>query len=143
MSSLTHNKTRAPSAAYAMPERPAQTVMVVEDHDDTRFMLRWALEASGYRVLEAADGLEAVEVAERERPDLILIDGTLPRLDGLSATRRIRQQSFMRDVPILALSGDATPDFHTDALAAGCNALFVKPIVLATMVERIKNLLPH
>nr|MBA3765987.1 response regulator [Acidobacteriota bacterium] len=60
-------------------------VLVAEDHEDTRVMLRLILERSGCRVYEAADGLEAVEAAERERPDLILMDGSLPRLDGLGA----------------------------------------------------------
>lgn len=146
MTHLAPNKTPAPVASFAFDEHmddARRTVMVVEDHDDTRFMLRWALESSGYRVVEAADGLEAVEVARTERPDLILIDGTLPRLDGLAATRRIRQQTLMRDVPILALSGHASPDFQDEAMAAGCNALLVKPVVIQTMVERIKNLLPR
>jgi CheY-like chemotaxis protein len=151
MAHLARNKTSAahpPAAAssYALQEQADSrrlTVMVVEDHDDTRFMLRWALESSGYRVVEAADGLEAVEIARRENPDLILMDGTLPRLDGLDATRRIRQQTLMHDVPILALSGHTTPDFQTAALAAGCNAIITKPFVIDAMVKRIKNLLPQ
>ncbi|HEX8476076.1 MAG TPA: response regulator [Pyrinomonadaceae bacterium] len=147
MAHLARNKTPAPPAtSYAMPEHTDEhrlTVMVVEDHDDTRFMLRWALETSGYRVVEAADGLEAVEIAKREKPDLILMDGTLPLLDGLDATRRIRQQALMNDVPILALSGHTTPDFQTAALAAGCNAIIAKPVVIDAMVKRIKNLLPQ
>lgn len=112
-------------------------VLVVEDHDDTRFMLRMMLEMMGCHVIEAANGLEAVEVSQREQPELILMDGSLPLLDGLSATRRIREISELADVPIVALSGHAKPEFHTAALAAGCNDCFVKPFEF----EQLKNLI--
>jgi two-component system cell cycle response regulator DivK len=104
------------------------TVMVVEDFEDNRFMMRRLLEMSGYRVLEAINGEEAVELAHRERPELILMDLSLPQLDGLAATRRIRQHSDLRDVPIVAVSAHDTADFHADALAAGCNDYVTKPI---------------
>ena len=105
-----------------------QTVMVVEDFEDNRFMMRRLLEMSGYQVLEAINGEEAVEIAKRERPDLILMDLSLPLLDGLAATRRIRQEAELRDVPIVAVSAHDTADFHADALAAGCNDYVTKPI---------------
>ena len=104
------------------------TVMVVEDFEDNRFMMRRLLEMSGYRVLEAINGEEAVELAHRERPQLILMDLSLPQLDGLAATRRIRQNADLRDVPIVAVSAHDTADFHADALAAGCNDYVTKPI---------------
>jgi CheY-like chemotaxis protein len=112
-------------------------VLVVEDHEDTRFMLRTILERSGCRVLEAADGFEAVEIAGREQPDLILMDGSLPILSGLAATRLIRENTLLQDVLIVALSGWATPSFHAAALAAGCNECFDKPIDF----KRLKSLL--
>ena len=104
------------------------TVMVVEDFEDNRFMMRRLLEMSGYRVVEAVNGQEAVEIALRERPDLILMDLSLPLLDGLAATRRIREQPDLRQVPIVAVSAHDTADFHADALAAGCNEYVTKPI---------------
>jgi CheY-like chemotaxis protein len=110
---------------------------VVEDHEDTRFILRWVLERSGCRVVEAADGFEAVEMAGREQPDLILIDGSLPLLSGLAATRLIRQNTLLQEVLIVALSGWATPSFHAAALAAGCNECLDKPIDF----NRLKGLL--
>ncbi|HEX8853430.1 MAG TPA: response regulator [Pyrinomonadaceae bacterium] len=103
-------------------------VLVVEDFEDNRFMMRRLLEMSGYRVVEAVNGQEAVETAQRERPDLILMDLSLPLLDGLAATRRIRQQDGLSKVPIVAVSAHDTADFHADALAAGCNEYVTKPI---------------
>jgi two-component system, cell cycle response regulator DivK len=119
-----------------------QTVLVVEDFEDNRFMMRRLLEMSGYRVLEAINGEEAVEIAERERPGLILMDLSLPLLDGLAATRRIRQHEALRDVPIVAVSAHDTADFHADALAAGCNDYVTKPIDFDQLETLLGRLLP-
>jgi two-component system, cell cycle response regulator DivK len=119
-----------------------QTVLVVEDFEDNRFMMRRLLEMSGYRVLEAINGEEAVEMAERERPGLILMDLSLPLLDGLAATRRIRQHEALRDVPIVAVSAHDTADFHADALAAGCNDYVTKPIDFDQLEALLGRLLP-
>jgi len=118
------------------------TVLVVEDFEDNRFMMRRLLEMSGYRVLEAINGEEAVEVARRERPGLILMDLSLPLLDGLAATRRIRQHEDLRDVPIVAVSAHDTADFHADALAAGCNDYVTKPIDFDQLEALLGRLLP-
>jgi CheY-like chemotaxis protein len=118
------------------------TVMVVEDFEDNRFMMRRLLEMSGYRVLEAVNGEEAVELAHRERPQLILMDLSLPQLDGLAATRRIRQYPDMKDVPIVAVSAHDTADFHADALAAGCNDYVTKPIDFDQLEALLSRLLP-
>jgi CheY-like chemotaxis protein len=117
-------------------------VMVVEDFEDNRFMMRRLLEMSGYRVLEAINGEEAVELAHRERPQLILMDLSLPQLDGLAATRRIRQHADLRDVPIVAVSAHDTADFHADALAAGCNDYVTKPIDFDQLEALLNRLLP-
>ena len=109
-------------------EREKPLVLVAEDHEDTRFMLRTIFEMKGCHVVEACDGLQAVEVAGREQPDLILIDGSLPLLDSLAATRLIRGNAFMRKVFIVALNGWGTLSFHDAALAAGCNDCLNKPI---------------
>ncbi len=119
-----------------------QTVMVVEDFEDNRFMMRRLLEMSGYRVLEAINGEQAVEIARRERPGLILMDLSLPLLDGLAATRRIREQADLRDVPIVAVSAHDTADFHAEALAAGCNDYVTKPIDFDQLEELLQRLLP-
>lgn len=104
------------------------TVMVVEDFEDNRFMMRRLLEMSGYRVVEAVNGREAVDKAVSERPDLILMDLSLPLLDGLTATRHIREHEALKKIPIVAVSAHDTADFHADALAAGCNEYVTKPI---------------
>jgi CheY-like chemotaxis protein len=106
------------------------TILVVEDHDDTREMLHILLETWGCRVVEACNGLEAVEAASRERPELILMDSRLPLLDGLEATRRIRENGLRDQVKILALNGSGSPRYHADALAAGCDDSLEKPFDL-------------
>jgi two-component system cell cycle response regulator DivK len=121
----------------------APVVMVVEDFEDNRFMMRRLLEMSGYRVLEAVNGEEAVELARRERPHLILMDLSLPQLDGLAATRRIRQHEALRRVPIIAVSAHDTSDFHADALAAGCNDYVTKPIDFEQLERLLSRLLPE
>ncbi len=103
-------------------------VLLVEDTEDNRLMMRRLLELSGYRVTEAVNGVEAVRVAERETPNIILMDLSLPIVDGLAATRRIRQLPELAKVPIVAVSAHDTADFYAEALAAGCNAYITKPI---------------
>ena len=104
------------------------TVLVVEDFDETRFMIKLALELNGYSVLEAVNGQEAVEIAQRERLDLILMDLGLPLLDGFAATRRIREETRLHDMPIVAVTAHATADYRVKAFAAGCNEYVTKPI---------------
>ena len=104
------------------------SVLLVEDTEDNRIMMRRLLELSGYRVSEAVNGLEAVNVAERETPNIILMDLSLPIVDGLAVTRRIRRLPDLEKVPIIAVSAHDTADFHAEALAAGCDAYITKPI---------------
>lgn len=82
----------------------------------------------GYRVVEAANGREAVEFAERECPDLILMDLSLPEMDGLTATKLIRKLEGMCDTPIIALTAHDAAQFHKAAIAAGCNEYVTKPV---------------
>jgi CheY-like chemotaxis protein len=124
-------------------EKALKTVLVVEDFEDNRFMMRRLLEMSGYRVVEAVNGQEAVERAVSERPDLILMDLSLPYLDGLAATRRIRQQDGLGRVPIVAVSAHDTADFHADALAAGCNEYVTKPIDFDHLESLLRRLAPQ
>lgn len=112
-----------------LSERPARrpTVLVVAHHDDTRDMLHTLLEMWGCRVVEACNGLEAVEAASREKPELILMDARLPFLDGLQATRRIRENGLRDQVKIVVLNSSGNPCYHADALAAGCDDSTEKP----------------
>ena len=111
-------------------------VLVIEDHDDTRFLLKYLLGVRGFRVVEAADGEEAICIAESNCPDLILMDISLPRLDGLAATRRMRGIATLYDVPIVYLSGHAEPAFRGAALATGGNDFLVKPLDIGEL-ERV------
>ena len=115
-------------------------VLVVEDFEDNRFMMRRLLEMSGYRVVEAVNGNQAVEAAAREHPDIILMDLSLPQLDGLAATRRIREQQGEHRVPIVAVSAHDSADFHAEALAAGCNEYVTKPIDFDQLVQLLSRL---
>ncbi len=116
-------------------------ILVVEDFEDNRFMMRKLLEMSGYDVVEAENGYQAIEVARSIEPDLILMDLSLPMLDGLAATRRIREQTALSKVPIIAVSAHDTADFHADALAAGCNEYMTKPIDFDDLEHLLSRLL--
>ena len=117
------------------------TVLVVEDFEDNRFMMRRLLEMSGYKVVEAVNGRQAVESAAAESPDIILMDLSLPLLDGLAATRKIREQGGASRVPIIAVSAHDSADFHAEALAAGCNEYVTKPIDFDQLVKLLERLL--
>jgi two-component system, cell cycle response regulator DivK len=117
------------------------TVLVVEDYDDMSLAMRLALERKGYHILEASDGAQAVEVAARERPDLILMDLSLPVMDGLAATERIRANADLRDTVVVAVTGQQDQDYRARALAAGCNAFVSKPVDFEWLDELISELL--
>ena len=117
------------------------TVLLVEDTEDNRQMMRRLLELSGYRVVEATNGKEAVEVASRVRPQIILMDLSLPLVDGLAATRSIRVLPGLDKVPIVAVSAHDSADFHSEALAAGCDAYITKPIDYSELEEVVGRLL--
>jgi CheY-like chemotaxis protein len=117
-------------ANYA-PARPL--VLVADDHEDTRLLFRTVLEVRGYRVIEAADGEETVRTAESARPDLILLDGSLPRLSGVDAARRIRASTDIGHVPIVFISGHTGANFLALAREAGCNEYLVKPFDLGEL----------
>jgi CheY-like chemotaxis protein len=102
--------------------------LVVEDFEDSRFMMRRLLEMAGYNVVEATDGEEAVRLATEKHPSVILMDLSLPKLDGLSATRKIRKQKGCQHVPIVAVSAHDGPESRREALAAGCDEYVTKPI---------------
>ena len=116
------------------------TVLLVEDTEDNRFMMRRLLEMTGYRVVEALNGEEAVKLAERETPQLILMDLSLPVLDGLAATRLIRKLPQLALTPIIAVSAHDTSDFQSEAIKAGCNSYVTKPIDFSELETLIRQL---
>jgi len=117
-----------------------RTILVVDDFDDTRLLLRTWLERRGFRVVEAENGIQAINQAETESPDLIIMDMQMPQLDGLAATRRIRKLKAMNSVPIVAVSAYGADQFREQALAAGCNEYVSTPFEPATLEGIIRNL---
>ena len=120
---------------------PCATILLVEDTEDNRFMMRRLLEMSGYAVVEATNGEEAVRLAQSERPQIILMDLSLPVIDGLAATRAIRKLDGLKEIPIVAVSAHDTSDFQSEALAAGCNSYITKPIDFSQLETLIARLL--
>jgi CheY-like chemotaxis protein len=137
--SLTGEKSPAPPDGNGAPPR---TVLVAEDNADIRFMLKALLELRGYRVLLADDGQAAVEAARAERPDLILVDLQLPRLNGFAVARFVRQTDELRTVPVVVVTGHDPLQHRQLALAAGCNAYLQKPIDIEQLDQLLVNLLP-
>ena len=123
-------------------KRADKLFLVVEDFEDSRFMMRRLLEMAGYHVLEASDGEQAVKMALESRPALILMDLSLPKLDGLSATRQIRQQKGLKKTPILAVSAHDSPESRTEALEAGCNEYVTKPIDFDQLHALLQRFVP-
>lgn len=125
-----------------MAERQPEdlTILVVEDYEDASLAMRLALEDQGYRIVEASDGAQAVEVAARERPDVILMDLQLPVLDGLDATRRIRAHEELRETVVIAVTAHNEGDYRARAHAAGCNAFVSKPIDFDWLKDLINSL---
>jgi two-component system, cell cycle response regulator DivK len=116
-------------------------LLLVEDTEDNRFMMRRLLEMTGYCVVEARNGEEAVTLAQDITPALILMDLSLPIIDGLAATRLIRQLPALQKTPIIAVSAHDTADFQAEALAAGCNSYITKPIDFSELEQLIAKLL--
>ncbi len=115
-------------------------ILVIEDNDDNRDILKHQLEYLGYEVVEAADGLEGLKQAEKEKPDLVIVDIMMPGIDGKEVARRLRADSKTKELPILA----ATVLFHTEdihsCLAAGCNDVLSKPFTLQQLKEKLNKL---
>jgi two-component system cell cycle response regulator DivK len=116
-------------------------VLIVEDVEDARYFMRLELEQLGYLVIEAEDGATAVERALREHPDIILMDLTLPVMDGLAATATIRNNERMSKVPIIAVTAHQQTDLRAEAKASGFDAYVTKPIDIPWLNELIKGLL--
>lgn len=119
---------------------PRRTVLIVDDFDDTRLLLRTWFERRGFRVIEAENGELAIHRAETESPDLIIMDVQMPKLDGLAATRQIRNVKTLRSVPIVAVSAYGADQFRELALAAGCNEYVSTPFEPTTLETIVRAL---
>ena len=117
------------------------TILVVDDFDDTRLLLRTWLQKKGFRVVEAENGNRAITAAESSRPDLIIMDVEMPELDGLAATRKIRELKDFAAVPIVAVSAYGADQYRDHALAAGCNEYVSTPFEPDELERLIRALL--
>jgi CheY-like chemotaxis protein len=117
----------------------AQTILIVEDDETDRLIVRLFLEQAGYRVLEADSAESGLELCSRTRPDLLLIDGLLPRMDGFQMTRALRAIPEYRDTPILVLSGLEEPEWPARAIEAGATGFILKSNDWDELVERIRQ----
>jgi two-component system cell cycle response regulator DivK len=114
-------------------------ILLVEDNEDILQLTQLVLKTRGYEVAVAKNGLEAVEKAMSELPDLILMDLFMPVMDGIQATARIRSNAKTKDIPIVALTASARPNDRERSLAAGCDDFIAKPYTYHELIGLIEN----
>jgi two-component system cell cycle response regulator DivK len=120
---------------------PGPLILVVDDFEDNREMYAQYLRFNGYRVAEAVDGLDALTKAAALRPDLIVMDLSLPRLDGWEATRRLKKDPVTSGIPVVALTGHALAGHDEGARSAGCDSFVTKPCIPADLEAEIRRVL--
>ena len=124
------------------PGAEAVKILYVEDNDDNIYVLKNRLTRAGYTILVARDGVAGVAMAAAERPDLVLMDLSLPVMDGWEATRQLKGAPGTKDIPVIALTSHAMVGEREKALAAGCDDFDTKPVELPRLLEKIRALLP-
>jgi CheY-like chemotaxis protein len=117
-------------------------ILYVEDNEDNVYVLKNRLTRAGFTVLIATDGVQGLAMAAAERPDLIVMDLSLPVLDGWEATKRIKAQPETQHIPVIALSAHAMTGDRERALAAGCDDFDTKPVEMPRLLEKVRALLP-
>ncbi len=120
-------------------EKLGQTVLLVEDNEDNRIIYSTVLRHVGYDVVEAEDGVQAVALARSTLPDVILMDISIPGMDGWEATRILRQDPATKDIPIIALTAHALADDRERALQMGFTAYLAKPVEPRTVVAEVRR----
>jgi two-component system cell cycle response regulator DivK len=133
---------RQEAATAVARSRAKPTILIAEDSTDGREMMQMLLGLKGYDVISAANGLEAVEAAFTNFPDLILLDLELPRLDGLAVTRNLRRHPKFREIPIVVISGHDPAKHRQPALDAGCTDYLLKPIDFERLDEILNTSAP-
>jgi CheY-like chemotaxis protein len=118
------------------------TILIVEDNEMNRDMLSRRLQRKGYEILIAIDGEKGIDVARANTPDLILMDMSLPVMDGWEATRRLKADQALRHIPVIALTAHAMANDREKALEAGCDDYDTKPIELPRLLAKMEALLP-
>lgn len=126
-----------------MTDTKNRTILIVEDEIQNRKLFRDVLQYRGYTVFEAMNGKEGVALAKKHLPDLILMDIQMPVMDGLSATRILKQNDTTQDIMVVALTANAMPGDKEKILEAGCHDYISKPFRLHEFLEKIKEYLPE
>lgn len=114
-----------------------ETILLVEDNAVNRDLIQFLLESQGYQVREAATAEEAFEILRTERPDLIVMDIQLPGMDGLEATKKLKENPATRDIPVVAVTSYAMKEDRESAAAAGCAGYITKPIDKTTFLQQV------
>ena len=112
-------------------------ILYVEDNPDNIYMLSRRLKKKGFEIIIAGDGQEGIDMAKEEKPDLILMDLSLPTMDGWTATEKIKGMNEIKEIPIIALSAHATPEHRDRALKAGCSDYDTKPVDIKRLLGKI------
>ena len=112
-------------------------ILYVEDNEDNVYMLSRRLKRKGFEIVVAIDGEQGVEMASSEKPDLILMDLSLPKMDGWTATKRIKSNSDLKSIPIIALSAHAMEEHKQRAIESGCNDYDTKPVDIERLLSKI------
>ena len=118
-------------------------ILIVEDNEMNRDMLSRRLERKGFTIVMAVDGQQGVDMARSEKPDLVLMDMSLPVMDGWTATRTIKDDAELRTIPVIALTAHAMAGDREKAMAAGCDDYDTKPIEFKGLLDKIGKFLPH
>lgn len=117
------------------------TILYIEDNCDNRLLVRRVLEAEGYTVIEAEDGLAGMDFVQSETPDLVLMDINLPELDGYEVTKRLKQSPSMAEVPVIAMTANVMRGDREKTIAAGCDGYIPKPIDIDSLPNQIAKFL--
>ena len=121
----------------------SKRILVIEDHEDNRRILRDLLTSAGYEPIEAVTGEEGLTLAETHRPELILMDIQLPGMDGYETTRRIKANPALRQIPVIAVTSYALSGDEVKAMEAGCDTYVTKPFSPRTLLAKIREYLPQ
>jgi len=136
-----HPETATGGAKAKAQGRAGRVVLLVDDGDDNRAMYAEFLRDAGYDVLEARDGLEAIETATKLLPDLVIMDLSLPVIDGWEATRRVKGEARTAAIPVIVLSGHSLESDSRTAREAGCDGFLAKPCLPETLLATVENVL--
>lgn len=139
-SKYLHTAERRNAPAHQQNAR-RNRILIVEDNPVSLTLLKQLLKAHGYEVLGTPEGLQALDLAREEQPDLILMDIRLPDISGLEVTRLLKQDGRTKTIPIIAVTALASPEYERKGLESGCDAYIPKPITLGNFLRTIESFL--